>query len=112
MILDIFIQNFITQNTMKSFQGYEFQAIIRPLQYLELTQQPYNSPWINFRKRSHFVNTNIIKHVKKSVKLDVGNICVLQNENVLNRDLIKKVGNVKLLMVFGAHCSFCLYNLI
>ena len=75
-------------------------------------QQPYNSPCISLSKRSHFFNTNIIKRVKKSVKLDVENICVLQNENILNRDLIKKVGNVKLFMVFGAHCRFCLYSLI
>jgi len=43
----------------------------------KLMQQPYNSPWINFRKRSHFFNTNIIKCVKKSVKMDVENICVI-----------------------------------
>jgi len=30
MILDILIQNFITHNTMNSFQGYEFQPTFRP----------------------------------------------------------------------------------
>ena len=98
-------------NTSNSFQHYWFQPTSRPDTLLGIYVKPCISIYINWGKRSHSLKTSITKLVKNSVKLDEESNCILKNKNVLNKGLIKKVGTVKFFVVFGAHCSFCFYNL-
>jgi len=76
VIIRIFIQSTVLHNTNNNFRGYYVsaynQAIIRPIHYLELMRNPYNSTYrsINLGKISHSPYTHVIKLVKNGLKLD------------------------------------------